>query len=94
MPNTKVVAHTTPYKFVIISFSRIVQSFGEKPTMNPAGQRALNAARRFGRQSSELLRHMADEHRRALLPARTPAAHPTRVPTRRLTRAAAVAQLA
>ena len=42
-------------------------------SLNLAGQRALNAARRFGRQSSALLRHVGDKHRRVLLLARTPA---------------------
>src|SRR6266540_4560364 len=51
--------------------------FWRKTSLNLAGQRALNAARRFGRQSSALFRHMADEHRQAFSPrARLPAAYP------------------
>src|SRR6266542_6683024 len=75
---TKFVALSISYLFCVYTFFLNSSYFWRKTSLNLAGQRALNAARRFGRQSSALLRHMADEHRRAFSPrARLPAAYPS-----------------
>src|SRR6266540_5303106 len=65
--------------------------FWRKMSLNLAGQRNTCFRRLFSVKPTlrpVLYHHMADEHRRALLPACVPAAYLTRSPSRRRTRAA------